>query len=269
VVKAATLEADVVILELEDGVNPENKAEARNAARRLLAEIDFGNRETAVRINRISNQHGLADMTAMAQWPCKPDLIILPKVESAEEVRLYDELLTNIDVPSRLLILIESSRGILAAPKIAAASTRVAGLAFGIADLAAELGCGLSWEVMAHQRCALISAGGLAGVPVIDAPHIHIKDSEGLIDECARARDFGFSGKLCIHPSQLAPVNSSFSPTEEEIARAVKIVAVAESKGSGAIVVDGRMVDLPVIKLAKRVVSIAKEMGRLPEKQIG
>ncbi len=88
--------------ELEDGVSPENKSMAREAAGSLLAELDFGNRETAVRINRISNLHGLADMTALAQWPHKPDLVVLPKVESAAEVCLYDELLTNSGVQSRL-----------------------------------------------------------------------------------------------------------------------------------------------------------------------
>ena len=211
---------------------------AREAAGSLLAELDFGNRETAVRINRISNLFGLADMTALAQWPHKPDLIVLPKVESAAEGCLYDELLTNSGVQSRLLILIESSRGLLAAPDIASASPRVAGLTFGIVDLASELGCGLSWEVMAERRSALIVAGGYAGIPVFDAPNIHIKNLEGLKEECGRAKTFGFAGKLCIHPSQLEPVNNAFSPTEKEIARAIKIVAAAEARGSGAIVVD-------------------------------
>jgi len=137
----------------------------------------------------------------------------------------------------------------------------VAGLSFGIVDLAAELGCGLSWEVMADRRSALIAAGGFAGVPVFDAPNINIRDVEGLKDECAKARAFGFSGKLCIHPSQLEPVNTAFSPTEKEIARAVKIVAAAESKGSGVIVVDGRMVDAPVVKLARQTVAMATQLG--------
>jgi len=261
VAKAATSETDVVVLELEDGVSPENKAGARKTTGSLLTEIDFGNREAAVRINRISNLHGIADMTALAQWPRKPDLILLPKVESAAEVRLYDELLTNINVSSRLLILIESSRGILDAPQIAAASPRVAGLSFGIVDLAAELGCGLSWEVMADRRSALIAAGGFAGVPVFDAPNINIRDVEGLKDECAKARAFGFSGKLCIHPSQLEPVNTAFSPTEKETARALKIVEAVKSEGSGAIVVDGRMVDAPVVKSARQTVSMAMQLG--------
>lgn len=261
VAKAATLETDVVVLELEDGVSPENKAGARKAVGSLLTEIDFGARETALRINRISNLHGLADMMALAEWPRKPDLILLPKVESAAEIRLYDELLNNTNVPSRLLILIESSRGLLNAPQIAAASPRVAGLSFGIADLSAELGCELSWEVMAARRSTLIAAGGFAGVPVFDAPYLDIKNSEGLKDECCKARAFGFSGKLCIHPSQLEPVNTAFSPTEEEIARAVKIVAAAESKGSGAIVVDGRMVDAPVVKSARQTVAMATQLG--------
>lgn len=263
--KAANLATDVVILELEDGVSPENKIEARKNAGNLLAEIDFGYRETAVRINRISNQYGLSDMLAIADWPCKPELIILPKVESAAEVRLYDELMCNSNISSQLLILIESSRGILNAPGIAAACERIAGITFGIVDLAAELGCGLSWEVMAKRRSALVDAAGFARVPVYDAPDINLKDKEGFKDECARGRTFGFSGKLCIHPSQLDTVNKAFSPTDKEITQALKIVTAAEKSGGGALVVDGRMVDAPVIKSARQVVMMAKQIGRSVE----
>mgnify|MGYP001817925457 FL=1 len=254
VAKAANLDTDVVILELEDGVSPENKIQARKNARNLLAEIDFGYRETAVRINRISNQYGLSDMLAIADWPCKPELMILPKVESAAEVQLYDELMYSSDISSQLLILIESRRGIINAPEIAAACRRIAGITFGIVDLAAELGCGLSWEVMAGRRSALVDAAGFAGVPIYDAPDINIKDKEGFKEECARGRAFGFSGKLCIHPSQLDTVNRAFSPTGKEIAQALKIVEAAEISGSGALVIDGQMVDAPVIKSARQVV---------------
>lgn len=265
VAKAANLDTDVVILELEDGVSPENKIQARKNARNLLAEIDFGYRETAVRINRISNQYGLSDLLAIADWPCKPELIILPKVESAAEVQLYDELMYSSDISSRLLILIESSRGIINAPEIAAACQRIAGITFGIVDLAAELGCGLSWEVMASRRSALVDAAGFAGVPVYDAPDINIKDKEGFKEECARGRASGFNGKLCIHPSQLDTVNRAFSPSDKEIAQALKIVEAAEISGSGALVIDGRMVDAPVIKSARQVVMMAKQLGRSVE----
>lgn len=265
--KATNLTTDVVILEMEDGVSPENKREARENARNLLVELDFGYRETAVRINRISNKYGLSDMLAIADWPCKPDLIILPKVESAAEVQLYDELMSSCDISSQLLILIESSRGILNAPKIASACKRIAGITFGIVDLAAELGCGLSWEVMAKRRSALVDAAGFAGVPVYDAPDINLKDIEGFRDECARGRSFGFSGKLCIHPSQLETVNEAFSPTEKEITQALKVVKAAEKNGGGALVIDGRMVDAPVIKLAQQVVSMAKQIGRSQESE--
>jgi len=261
VAKAAGLPADVVIMELEDGVSVQNKEAARKNLKIQLAETDFGQRETAVRINRITNRHGLADLSAIAEIPVKPDLLVLPKVESADEVQLYEELLNDCDISSTILILIESSKGLLNANRIAAASDRIAGIMLGSVDLSAELGCDLSWEALAAHRSTLIRAGGYAGVPVIDAPNIKIKDPQFLEDECIRAKKFGFSGKLCIHPSQLEMVNKVFSPTEDELVKARKIVEAAESTTSGAIIVDGRMVDAPVVKSARRVLAIAEQIN--------
>jgi citrate lyase beta subunit len=261
IAKAAALPTDVVVVELEDGVAPERKAMAREEAGRALAEIDFGFREVALRVNRISTLHGLADMMALAKWPRKPELIILPKVESAGEVRIYDELLTNINVNSQLMPLIESSRGLQAVGTIVMASPRISSLAFGIADLSAELGCQPTWEPMLFCRASMVSAGGLAGVPLIDPPYLNIKDESGLLEECKRVRDMGYIGKMCIHPSQLEPVNQAFTPTLEEVERARKINEAAATQGGGAIVVDGRMVDRPVVISAQRVVAMADRLG--------
>jgi len=163
VAKAAGLPADVVVVELEDGVAPERKAVAREEAGRAIAEVDFGLREVGLRVNRISTLQGIADILALAAWPRKPDLIIVPKVESAGEVRLYDELLTEMNADSQLLPFIESSRGLQAAGEIAMASPRITSLAFGIADLSTELGCRPAWEPMLFCRASIVSAGALAG----------------------------------------------------------------------------------------------------------
>ena len=261
VAKAAGLPADVVVVELEDGVAPERKAVAREEAGRAIAEVDFGLREVGLRVNRISTLQGIADILALAAWPRKPDLIIVPKVESAGEVRLYDELLTEMNADSQLLPFIESSRGLQAAGEIAMASPRISSLAFGIADLSTELGCRPAWEPMLFCRASIVSAGALAGISLIDPPYLDIRDETGLIEECKRVRDMGYSGKICIHPSQLEPVNQAFTPTIEEVEKARRIDEAASTQGGGAILVDGRMVDRPVVISARRVVAIADRLG--------
>ena len=261
VAKAATLSTDVVIIELEDGVSIQHKKEARNNLEQLLAATEFGQRETAIRINRITTRHGLSDLLAIADLSVKPDLLVVPKVESADEIRLYDELLNDCSISSKLLVLIESSKGLINAHRIASGNDRVAAIMLGAVDLAAELGCELSWEFMAGYRSTLIRAGGYAGIPVIDSPNIMIKDIQLLEEECAAAKQCGFSGKLCIHPSQLDTVNTVFSPTSVELSEALKIVQAAESSDNGAIVVEGRMVDAPVLKSARRILAIAEQIG--------
>lgn len=256
--KAATLSADAVIIELEDGVAPENKSSARGAAEKILAEIDFGRQVVAMRPNRIATLDGLADMQAMATWQRKPDLLILPKIESEGEVLIYDALLAEMGASCEYMVLIESSRGLLNAASIAAASTRITCLSFGFADLSAELRCKPTWEVLSAYRSSLVASCSLARVVPIDAPFLNIKDPDGLAAECQKVRDMGYAGKLCIHPSQLEGVNYAFTPTQEEISEAHKIVSAAENQGTGAIVVDGRMVDKPVVETARRTVAMAE-----------
>jgi citrate lyase beta subunit len=120
------------------------------------------------------------------------------------------------------------------------------------------LGCGQTWEVMAPYRSQMIVTCALANIQAVDAPFLNIKDAEGLLQECTRAKSLGFSGKLCIHPSQLDPVNQTFSPDEKEIEWAQKIVAAVALQGSGAILVEGRMVDAPVVRKAQRIVESAR-----------
>jgi len=261
ITKAATLATDVVVIELEDGVAPGNKAFARDEAGRAISETDFGHREVALRVNKLSTLFGIADILAIAEWPRKPDMIILPKVESAGEVRLFDELLTEMKAKSELMLLVETSLGLQAAASMVTASPRVSALSFAIADLPAELGCRPEWEPMFAIRAAMVTTAGLGGILPIDPPYLNIKDEKGLKQECKRVRDMGYVGKICIHPSQLEPVNHAFSPTPMEIERAQKIVEAVSSHGGGAVVVDGRMVDAPVVKIAQRVLETAKRLS--------
>ena len=259
--KAATLSADVVVIELEDGVSPENKEFARMEAGRKIEQMDFGNKEVALRVNRISTLHGLEDMKAMAKWVKKPDLVLLPKVESAGEVRIYDDLISQMKAELEFMVMIESSRGILNAAKIISASPRVSCLALGVADLSAELGSQMSWDAMFAHRASMVLACGLTGIMPIDSPYLNIRDETGLLKECKKVREMGYTGKLCIHPSQLALVNGAFTPSTEEVARARRIIKAAETQGTGALVLDGKMVDIPVIKSAQRIVEAAERLN--------
>ena len=258
--KAATLSSDVVVIELEDGVSPENKDFARKEAGRMIEQVDFGSKEVALRVNRISTLNGLEDMQAMAKWARKPDLVLLPKVESAGEVRIYDDLISQMKAELEFMVMIESSRGILNAAKIVSASPRVSCLALGLADLSAELGSRMSWDAMFAHRAAMVLACGLTGIMPIDSPYLNIMDETGLLKECKKVREMGYSGKLCIHPAQLAPVNEAFTPSSEEVAHSRRIVRAAETQGTGALVLDGKMVDTPVIKSAQRIVEAAERL---------
>ena len=180
--KAAAMQTDVVVVELEDGVAPERKAMARNHAGRMLAQLDF-NGDVAVRVNRISTLNGVADILALAEWPHKPDMLMIPKVESAGEIQIYDSLLTEIDAQCELIPLVESSRGLQAMTSIVTASSRISAIAFGGADLSAELECLFAWEPLLIHRATLVAAGALAGIPLIDAPFLEIRDNPGLANE--------------------------------------------------------------------------------------
>jgi len=258
IAKAAKLPADAIVIDLEDAVAPEHKSKARELAATALADLDFGPREVIVRVNRIATPAGLADLLALLDWPRKPDALMLPKAESAAEIQIYAAILAGAPggpLTFELLPLIESSRGVANAASIAAASPLVTALLFGGADLSADLGCKMAWEPLLAHRSTVVLAASLAGISAIDVPFLGLADPEGLVEETTRARDLGFTGKLCIHPNQLEPVASVFAPTQAEIERAHRVLAAVQTQGQGAIQVDGRMVDLPVIRMAERVLA--------------
>lgn len=262
VAKATGLPADVVVLELEDGVAPERKEEARANAAHCLEALEFGARETALRVNRITTRHGLDDLRALPEWSCYPDLLLLPKVESGAEVEIYATYLADGGVSSLLVPLVESARGLMAAEEIARSNERVAAIAFGGGDLSVDLGCDFSWSALLPHRTTLIAAAAVAAIPVIDVPFTNVHDEVGLAEEARSAREIGMKGKVCIHPKQLDAVNEAFSPTPEEVARARRILEAAAG-GTLPLVVDGQMVDGPFLRLSERVVAAVEANAQL------
>ncbi|MBO0726519.1 MAG: CoA ester lyase [Blastocatellia bacterium] len=267
ILKARDSAADGLILDLEDGVAPNQKLEARATVVRLLNEIDFGGKEIFVRINALATEWGLEDARSVAAVGA-PGLVI-PKCESVEEVTTVAPVLQSkyhqpIGGQSRkLLCQIETSRGVFASREIAESNELLAGLMFGAADLARDLGAVLSedeTEVL-FARSHVLLAARAAGVAAYDSPHFAIDDLEGLRRRSIAARNLGYDGKTAIHPSHIQIINEIFAPTAEQIAEAQRVIEAmeaAQAEGLGAIRLDGRMIDQVHLSAAKKVLEKAR-----------
>lgn len=269
--KALASQADGLSFDLEDAVPESGKAEARRLVGQALlsTECAASTKILIVRVNGLATSHFKADLAAVV-GP-RLDLLNLPKVESAEDVRVAVKALTLLEsergITRRIGILanIESPRGLRFATEIASADPRVAGLQLGFADLFEPLGIDRTDAAAVHQiQLAMRLAAGEAGIWACDAAYGAIKDLEGYRAEALAAKRLGYLGKTCIHPSQIALANEIFRPTEAEIAFAQRVVEAAEiaaQTGTGAFTVDGRMIDAPFIKRARAIVAIARQIN--------
>jgi citrate lyase subunit beta/citryl-CoA lyase len=264
--KARTLPADGLILDLEDAVAPAAKEDARALVLAALAQGGYGFRETVVRVNGPATPWGADDLAAAARSGA--DAVLLPKVEGAEAVRAAERALDAAGAPSalRLWCMIETPRGVLAAPEIAAATSRLSCLVAGTSDLVkdlrarhtagrAEVLASLSWILLAAR------ANGLAA---LDGVHLDLGDDAGLEAACRQGRDLGFDGKTLIHPRTIDAANRAFAPGAEEVAAARRIIAAhaeAERAGSGVVVVDGRLVEALHVEDARRTVALAEALA--------
>ena len=252
--KAAAAGADLVCIDFEDAVPAGERAAARAAAIVHLASLSAPHR-IGVRFNRIGSADGLRDILALADAVSKPAFVMLAKSESAEQINLLAGHLSG----TPLIALIESARGIQAAGEIAVAHPQLHALMLGGVDLAAELGCQLAWEPLLHARATLVVAAASASLGLLDVPWLDVADAEGARAETARVAALGFTGKACIHPSQIAAVHAGLAPAPEALERARRITAAAGAAGADApaVLVDGRMVDRPVILAAQRLLARA------------
>lgn len=263
--KAVTLPVDGVILELEDGVAPERKAVARAHVTAGLRELDFGPRERLVRVNAIGTEHHARDLAETID--ARPDAYVVPKVESAEDVQRVCRWLDAAEAERgwprggiRLLVLIETARGVLKLRDIAAADERLDALIFGAEDLAGSIGAVRSregWEVF-HARSALVIGAAAHDLQAIDMVFTDVTDPAGLEAEATFGRRLGYAGKTVIHPGQVDIVNRAFSPTAAEIAHARRLIEGFDRAGGGAFALDGKMIDMPVIRQARRVLALAE-----------
>ncbi|HUZ08841.1 MAG TPA: CoA ester lyase [Acidimicrobiales bacterium] len=244
----AALAADMVILDLEDGV----AAADRVAARRALGRTLLDPARTIVRVNPSGTEDHARDVATLAATPY--ELVMLAKTESADQVSAL--------APRKIVALCETPAGVLAAGSIAAAGGIVA-LMWGAEDLVAGLGGRSSRrpdggyrDIARHARSQVLLAAGAHGVPAIDAVHLEIGDLEGLRDEATDAAASGFAATACVHPSQIAAVREAYRPTDDEVAWARRVLAAA-SQARGVFSFEGRMVDAPVLRHAEHVLQRA------------
>ena len=259
--KAKSLPADSLILDLEDAVAPDAKAQARENIRTALA-TGFGHREAVVRINGLNTQWGLDDLKAFADT--KADAILLPKVESASQIQKVASLLKQFNPANTMKIwaMIETPLAIFHLPEIASSHPMLEALVLGTSDLVKDLHArhtpsrvetqtALSLSVLAaraHQLC------------VLDGVHLTLEDEEGLKQSCVQGRDMGFDGKTLIHPSQIAFANEIFGPSSEEIEEAkqrINAYDAAISSGAGIVLLKGKLVEELHIQDAKRILALA------------
>ena len=249
--KAAASGADVLILDLEDAVAPADKDSARRTAIEYLSSPAPILR--ALRVNPVGGVAGFADLAALLQSEAAPDYVVLPKTGAAADVALVASAIAESGKSARLIGLVESASGLLAVGSIAAAPG-LAGLFFGAADMAADLGTAPSWAPLAYARSAVVAACAAAGVLAIDSPFFSPRDEAGLTAEVALAIDFGFRAKAAIHPAQIGPINAGFRPSAEAIAQAHRIL---EENAKGVGMVDGKMVDEAMARTARAVLRAA------------
>ena len=260
--KALASGTDIVCVELEDGIAPKDKDIARERALALFAksQADDGV-ERILRINSLRNAFGLADVSAVLAMDTPPPALMLPKVMTPDEVVWLDDLLSEHGHPTRLHIIIETNQGLEAAHDIARASSRIDALFFGGIDMAAELRCKNTWDTLLYARSRVVHAAAGAGMDAIDVPWLDLQDADGMEREARLARDLGFSGKGAIHPKQIAAINQVFTPGDHEIARAKNILKAFEEDGTGLVVIDGKLIEKPVLREMQRMIAIAERKG--------
>lgn len=250
--KALASGADAVCLDLEDAVAPSDKATARKLALDFLETRPSAGPSVGLRLNGRGTPWFDDDLKAAAR--ARADFFIIPKAGGAPDFAMLQRALGE----SRpFWPLIETADGLMRAWEIAAAPA-VAGVLFGAFDYSAEVGCEMSWEPLLFARSQIAAACARAGVQALDAPPAAIDDPPGLTAETDRSRRLGFTGRACIHPAQIEPVNAVYTPSAEAIAEAERVIAAFDAAAGGPALLDGKLIELPVARQARRILDRAQ-----------
>ena len=260
--------SDAIMFDLEDSVSINQKDAARYLVHNSLKSIDYGDAETVVRINGLDTQYGMQDLEAIVR--AQPDIIRLPKTDKAQDIHDVEGEIARIErqagIPEgqiKLMAAVESALGIINAYSIAAASSRLVGIAIGAEDFVTNLKTTRSADgiELLVARSQLLMAGRAAGIDVIDTVYSDVNNEEGFRKEVELIKQLGFDGKSIINPRQIKIVNDVFTPSQKEIDKALRVIEAieeAEKSGSGVISLNGKMIDKPIVERARRVIDLAK-----------
>ncbi len=263
--------ADALILDLEDAVAPQEKDAARLLVAQALQTVDYATSEKIVRINPLDT---FAQEDIKAIVPCRPDALLVPKVEKPEDIIEVVRMAAAAEQPGqppvKLIALLETPAGIAEAYRIAKADARVVALAFGAEDYTAALGAKRTKEgtEIFSARSIVVNSAAAAGIQSIDTPFTDVNDREGLLEDTELAKQLGFKGKLAINPRQIDDIHKVFNPTDKDIdwaQRVIKSIRKAEAEGSGVASLDGKMVDAPIVARAERILYLARLLGLAKE----
>ena len=265
------LGADSIILDLEDAVSPDEKDSARFLVRSAIKNMGFKKSEVTVRINSIDTEYWKKDLDAII--PLYPDLIMVPKSGCAEDIRIVDSYISELEKKNgmenntvKLIPLIETALGVENAFNIATASKRVTALFLGGEDLTADLRCKRTKEgkEINYARTRLVCAARAAGVDVYDTPFTDVNDDEGMLVDAEYAKSLGFTGKSAIAPRHVGIINEVFSPSlaDIEYAKAVfEAIRIGKERGKGAVSLKGKMIDKPIVDRARQTLENAEQLG--------
>ncbi len=273
--KAREAGADTLLLDLEDSVAPQQKAEARANVAAMLRAGGFEETEAAVRVNAPGTPYFDADVEAVIAAGGRA--ILLPKAESMEQIAAVAEKVETVEgslrtpgAASKLLLLIETPAGIAHAANIGRVSPRIEALCFGHADFSLSMGLtdtDASRGILYHARCSVVIAAKACGVAPIDCVHLAVKDEAAFRADAELGLSLGYEGKLCIHPRQVAIANEVYTPAKEQIEYALRVVDAwerAEREGRGVFTLDDKMIDAPLVAVQRQVIDRARRAGVLP-----
>ena len=255
--------ADMVCIELEDGIAIKDKDEARKNTINALKTLEVKNDvELVVRVNCQRTKPGLLDLEAFISSKLKVKALMLPKVKTPDEITFIDDLLSDCNLDTDLHVIMETNEALENIYDIAHASKRIVALYFGGVDMAAELRVPNSYENLVYARSKLVHAGASVGVDVIDVPYLDLEDMNGMKKEAELVRNLGFTGKGSIHPKQINILNEVFTPSKDEITKAKKVIDQFNASDTGLVVIDGKLIEKPVLREMQRRILVAEKIGK-------
>ena len=259
--KAIASGADMICIELEDGIAIKDKNEARSNTINALKNMNLANDiELVVRVNCQRTKFGLLDLEAFVSSNINLKAIMLPKVQTPDEIAFIDNLLSDCGLNTELHVIMETNQALENIYEIAISSKRIVALYFGGVDMAADLRCKNSWENLLYARSKIVHAAAGAGVDVLDVPYLDLNDMDGMRKEAELAKNLGFNGKGSIHPKQIGILNEVFTPSKQEIENARTIINQFNASDTGLIVIDGKLIEKPVLREMQRKLAIADKV---------